>query len=187
MCMRLSSFLPGRMGQRTLMICGLVSVFSASVAHAQTAAPPAAAPAAAQAAPEPVDGLKITDADIAMIIYQVKPDKTADFEAVWAQAKQLYSTVDDADVKAIGTSFKIIKLAGTAADAPAQYWFYIDPVNHKASYDPTKLFFYIKPGFDPTTPGTQLMKREDADALYAKLSACLVGGPRLVKFSKIGG
>jgi len=186
--MRLSSFLPGRMSQRALVICGLLSVCGASVAHAQTAAPPAAAPAAApQAAPEPVDALKITDADIALIIYQVKPDKTADFEAVWAQAKQLYATVDDADWKAVGASFKMAKLNGTAAAAPAQYFFYIDPVNHKVSYDPTKLFYYIKPGADEKTPGMPLMKREDADALFAKLAACLAAGPNLVRLSRIGG
>jgi hypothetical protein len=116
----------------------------------------------------------------------VKPDKGADFEAAWGQIKQLYASVEDPGLKAVGASLKLMKPTSLPPTAGLQYWFFVDPVFKDTSYDFVKIVYYVKPGPDAATPGTPIMKREDQDALWNKLKDC-IQGINPIKFTKIGG
>ena len=176
--MRVWNYLSAQTSRRALMVLGLVAMMGTSVAHAQT--PAAAAPAAP-------DVMKI-DADAgttAAIVYTVKPDKTADFEAIWTQIKGLYATVDDPGLKSVGASIsRVLKLPTPQGVA---YWFFIDAVVKDQSYDWVKIVYFVKPSLDPSVPGVPLLKRdEEANPLWDKLKACIVGINPPIKFTKVG-
>lgn len=179
--MRVSRFLPVRLDRTVVMTLGAAALMALPAARAYAQDQQAQQPPAAQQPQE--DKMKI-DADAALIIYSVKPDKTADFESFWTQVKGLYAACDDPQMHQVGTSFKMYKVTTPSA---VNYWFIIDPVVKGASYDPTKIIYYVKPGPDANTPGTPLIPRADADALYQKLKDMIVGIAPPVPLSKVGG
>jgi len=107
------------------------------------------------------DTLKFTS-EAAIVLNLIKPDKAADFEAVWKDIKAKLASSDKPDLKAFGESLKIYKV-----DSPPNpqtgvtYLFICDPVSKAQSYNPTELLF--KSG---------AWTREEADAVFAKLKDC---------------
>ena len=161
--MSLSSLLM-RVGRRAVVTLGVMTVFAASIANAQTTP---AAPAAPQA-----DPLKFT-ADTVIMIFQVKPDKTADFESGFADMRGLMagSTIDD--MKALNASMTLYKV-----DIPNTplYIVYGNPVMKTMSYDLTKILYFTTPPAADAPAGSQptpAFKRDVVDAIYAKLSGAI--------------
>jgi hypothetical protein len=160
--------------RRTIVILGLAAfVSAASVAGAQDPptdgqAPSAPAPAAgagAQQAPAPAteDAFKFTT-DAAVVIWQIKPEATADFESVWNVIRsRAASATDSPEAKAIVDSMTLYRhVAPASATGPVAYFFQIDPVVKTATYDPTFLLF-----------NSGLFERPEADELFNKLSASI--------------
>jgi hypothetical protein len=117
-------------------------------------------PAAPQPAPPP-DALKL-NAEAAVLLNLIKPDKTADFEGTWKDIKAKLAASDKPDLKAFGENLKIYKLdAPPNAQTGVTYLFICDPASKTQSYSPTELLF--KSG---------VWTREEADALFAKLKDC---------------
>ena len=144
--------------RRTLVAMGLAALLCASSAvnaHGQ---------GAAAAKPDP---LKFTTDDV-IILYTIKADKSADFEAVWATLKDKLAKSEKADLKELGASISILKVNSVpdpaAPTAPAVYLFHLNPPSKTLSYDPVQIIY--SSGLFPV--------RADADAIYTKLGAAFV-------------
>jgi hypothetical protein len=146
------SFVTQPVSRLMMMTLAAVCVVStATIASAQE--PP---PAAAQAAPQP-DPMKFTSG-VALVLNEIKPEKTADFEAVWGEIKAGLAASQKPELQQQAGSFKIFKLG---IDLPAGtnhiYVFYINPVP-SLTFDPVKILYE-----------SGAFERAKADELYAKL------------------
>ena len=99
---------------------------SATTAFAQ-ATPPAAA---AQAAPT----ARMFASDAGMVLNFIKPDKTADFEAVMAKLKEGLQKSENPQRKQQAASWKVFKSPDPAANNNVLYVFVIDPAVKGADY-----------------------------------------------------
>lgn len=106
-----------------LVVCGL----SAGSAFAQQAAAPAQ-----QAAAPPAQRLFASDGG--MVLNFVKPDKTADFEAVIAKLKEALQKSTKPERKQQAASWKVFKSPEPAAGGNVLYVFIIDPSVKGADY-----------------------------------------------------
>ena len=167
------------LSRRTLFAVGVAALLcAASGIKAQPLQDPAPAQAKPDAKPDP---LKLSG-DHFILLYTIKPDKTADFESVWTTIKEKLAKNEKADLKELAESIKIYKVnAVVAAGAPPPtqvlYLFELNPPSKTLSYDPVKLIY--ESGSFPDRP--------EADALYKKLGESLAGGINLWPLSKVGG
>ena len=111
----------------------VVGTLSAATVFAQT--PPAqGAPAqpapAAQAAPT----ARTFASDAGMVLNFIKPDKTADFEAVMAKLKEALQKSPKPERKQQAASWKVFKSPDPAAGGNVLYVFMIDPAVKGADY-----------------------------------------------------
>ena len=121
-----------------LIAFGLVigAVSSSTVqAQAPAAQAPAAAPAAqapaAQAAPPTK---RVFASDAGMVLNFIKPDKTADFEAVIGKLKEALQKSAKPERKQQAASWKVFKSPDPAAGGNVLYVFMIDPSVKGADY-----------------------------------------------------
>ena len=111
------------------MALGLVvCTWSATSVHAQQ--PPAAPAQAAQAAPQ----TRTFPGDGGMILNFIKPDKTADFEAVMAKLKEALAKSEKPERKQQAASWKVFKSPDPAGGGNVLYVFMIDPSVKDADY-----------------------------------------------------
>jgi len=115
-------------------------------------------------------------ANTAMIMWQVKADKTADFESAWQAIKAKALAHSKPELKALGESLnKMYKLAVDPVTVPnvgpvVTYYFILDPASTAVSYDPSNLLF---------GEGMGLFERAEAEPVFNKLKDSLVGiGPQ---------
>jgi hypothetical protein len=138
----------------------------------QAAGQQPAAGGAAQA-----DPFKIT-ADNAIMIFQVDPAKTADWESAWMAIKdKLSKLTDHPDHKALAESINMFKVSTPSADPsqPALYVLHLSPPA-KISYAPNQ-FLYNPPG---------VIDRKEADEIYAKIAGAFKG-LNVLPLTKVGG
>ena len=103
----------------------VVGTLSATTAFAQ------AAPAAgAQAAP----AARLFASDAGMVLNFIKPDKTADFEAVMGKLKEALQKSEKPERKQQAASWKVFKSPDPAAGGNVLYVFMIDPAVKGADY-----------------------------------------------------
>jgi hypothetical protein len=133
-----------------------------------------AAPAQGAAAPAPPDQLKFTTGTGAMI-WQVKPEATADFEGFWAAIKTKFSGSMDADQKALGDGLKIYKIDASTPGGPIQYLVLADPAPKTISYNPSPSLLY----------DSKLFSADEAKALFTKLQNAIAGGINPLPLVKI--
>ena len=115
--------------------------------------------------------------DNVLMIFQVDPAKTADWESAWTTAKtKLSALTDKPDHKALGESIHMFKVSAASADAsaPAIYVLHLTPPA-KISYDPSKFLF-----------AEGVMPRPEADAIYAKIAGSFKG-LNVLPLTKVGG
>jgi hypothetical protein len=112
-------------------IAVVVGVISASTvyAQAQQAAPAPAQPAAAAQA----STKRVFASDAGMVLNFIKPDKTADFEAVMGKLKEALQKSDHPERKQQAASWKVFK-SPEPAGANVLYVFVIDPSVKDADY-----------------------------------------------------
>jgi len=134
---------------------------------------PQAAPAAA--APAQADPMKFSD-DHVMVLYQVKPDKTADFEAGISALKDKLSKAKP-ELKPVADSVNVFKVQGAASATSVVYLFEVNPVVKGQSYDLVQLIYY----------STAFPERPEADALYKKIGDSLFApGVNIWPLKKVG-
>lgn len=138
----------------TLALAALAIVATSATASAQE--PPPAQPQQA-AAPAQPDPMKFTSS-VAMIVNEIKPEKTADFEAVWTEIKAGLAASTKPELQQQAANFKIFKLG---MELPAGtnhiYVFYVQPVT-AVTFDPVKILYE-----------SGAFERAKADELYGKL------------------
>ena len=108
------------------IVFGIIAgALSATTAFAQ-----AAPAAAAQAAPT----TRVFASDGGMVLNFIKPDKTADFEAVVAKLKEALAKSAKPERKQQAASWKVFKSPDPAAGGNVLYVFIIDPSVKGADY-----------------------------------------------------
>jgi len=138
---------------------------------ALTAQRPGLAHGAAQA-----DPLKFTAARPVIIGWQVKVDKTKDFEDFWAGLRAVLAKSESADLKTFGDSLnRIYKVdAPPFADASGSqvvlYFVQLDPPSTAVSYNPS-LLIYTDPNGLRAALENPKMPRKDADDLFDKVKS----------------
>ena len=110
---------------RRIVFGFVVGALSATTAFAQ-----AAPAAAAQAAPT----ARTFASDGGMVLNFIKPDKTADFEAVVAKLKEALQKSTKPERKQQAASWKVFKSPDPAAGGNVLYVFVIDPSVKDADY-----------------------------------------------------
>jgi len=104
-----------------------VGVLAATSVQAQQATPPAQQAAAAPAK-------RVFASDAGLVLNFIKPDKTADFEAVMAKLKEALQKSDKPERKEQAKSWKIFKSPQPAAGGNVLYVFIMDPAVKDADY-----------------------------------------------------
>jgi hypothetical protein len=121
---------------RSIVLGIAAGMMAASTVYAQTPAaqtqtPPAQPPAQqAQAAP----AARTFGSDAGMVLNFIKPDKTADFEAIVAKLKEALQKSDKPERKQQAASWKVFKSPDQAAGGNVLYVFIIDPAVKGADY-----------------------------------------------------
>lgn len=95
---------------------GVMMVGTAQVARAQTPSPaqPTQQPEAAQAQSAPAENPTFT-APAGLLLVQIKPEKTADYEAMIQKLKDALSKSDKPERKAMAKAWKVFKASEPAA------------------------------------------------------------------------
>lgn len=159
-----SSVLPavGRRAIVAIVALGVAALLGATpVVRAQQPTP----------TPAPADPLKFNLDVPLLLIYSVKPDKTADFESVWAAIKDGLAKSEKPELKSFGEGLKLFKADTPAPPAgsppvPAIYVFQIDAPSKTISYNPVKLLYESEGG---------LFKYEVATPLFDKFKDTYTG------------
>jgi hypothetical protein len=122
------------------------------------------------------DPLKFTHEGNMLLVWQIKPDRVADFEQGWKTIKQALKDNANPDIKAFGDSFTISKV-NVPAGGPNMYVFQLMPVSNKYSYNPVALLFDTlkAPAADPAagaaaTPPAGTFTDEQAREIFNKIN-----------------
>jgi hypothetical protein len=154
------------------MAFGLVAgMLSATTVFAQQppagGAPAQQPPAAAQAAPA-----KRTFAnDGGMVLNFIKPDKTADFEAVIAKLKEALQKSEKPERKQQAASWKVFKSPDPAAGGNVLYVFTIDPAVKDADYTVSTILAEAFP--------------QEVQALYKQYAEAYASGQNFVNLTLV--
>jgi hypothetical protein len=143
-----------------------LSVISGGTLLARQDPPPQPAPKP----PEQADMLKFTQNTPHLIVWAVKSNKAADFEALWAAIQAQFAKSERPEVKEFASTFtnmyKVNAGAPSTPEAPVVYVFQIDKPSTTVSYNPGKIvydfLYFQKDGKEGGIP------RTEADAIFSK-------------------
>ena len=148
-----------RLGWMAVALVG--GVLSASALHAQ-------APAAqAQAAPT----ARVFGSDAGMVLNFIKPDKTADFEAVMAKLKEALQKSAKPERKQQAASWKVFKSPEAAQGGNVLYVFVIDPSVKGADYTVSNILAEVFPS--------------EVQALYKQYAEAYASGQNFVNLTLV--
>jgi hypothetical protein len=156
---------------RRIVFGFVAGALSATTGFAQTPPaqpPPAQPPAAAAAAPT----ARTFASDGGMVLNFVKPDKTADFEAVIAKLKEALNKSEKPGRKEQAKSWKVFKSPDPAAGGNALYVFIIDPAIKGADYTVSNI---LAEAFPPA----------EVNELYKQYAAAYASGQNFVNLSLV--
>ncbi len=95
------------------------------------------------------------DTDAGLLLFTVKPEAAADFEAFFAKVKEAMATSDKPEYKQMASGWRMYKVAEPAPPAPpaapnpAMYVMVIDPAVKGVDYDPRKILLDVMPTDEP--------------------------------------
>lgn len=104
------------------------------------------------------------------IQWQVKDEKSADFESAWVAIRTKLVASEKPELKALGESMTMFKSEVPAQNVPgvgmiSTYYFVLQPASKTNSYDPSKLLY----------ESGDLFPRAEADVIFNKLAESLAG------------
>jgi len=153
------------------MVFGVFAgALSAGTVFAQAAPaqqPPAQPPAAAAAAPT----TRTFANDGGMVLNFIKPDKTADFEAVVGKLKEALNKSEKPERKQQAASWKVFKSPDPAAGGNVLYVFVIDPSVKGADYTVSTILAEAFP--------------QEVNDLYKKYAESYASGQNFVNLSLV--
>jgi hypothetical protein len=132
---------------------------------------PAAAAPAQQA--QPVSNARVFPNDAGMVLNFIKPDKTADFEAVMAKLKEALNKSAKPERKQQAAGWKIFKSSDPAAGGNVLYVFIIDPSVKDADYTVSTLLV------------EGLGNNAETNALYTKYAGAYAQGQNIVNLTLV--
>jgi hypothetical protein len=147
---------------RRIVFGFVVGALSATTAFAQ-----AAPAAAAQAAPT----ARLFASDAGMVLNFIKPDKTADFEAVMGKLKEALSKSEKPERRQQAASWKVFKSPDPAAGGNVLYVFMIDPAVKGADYTVSTILAEAFP--------------TEVQALYKQYAEAYASGQNFVNLSLV--
>ena len=161
--------------RRILMAAGMSAMLVATSGVGVRAQDPPKPAAAAE--PDP---LKFDYNGPMILIFQVKPEKTADFEAFWPELRAGLSKSPNAELKAFADTLQPYRVQGSPL-----YLFRLESPSKTFTYNPRNLIY---DNINYTKPEEGLFTREQADKLFPKLSDSLnpQGGIQMWKLEKVG-
>lgn len=124
----------------------LIAALSPAMLSAQRGAPPQA-PAAPAAAQTPSYAFP---SGAGVLLFYVKPDKTAQFESVLARIDEALSKTPDPARHEQAASWRIYRSVESTSREAAVYMFVFDPAIAGADYDPVKLLSQELPAEAPS-------------------------------------
>jgi hypothetical protein len=151
----------GSAASRRTFVAGLLAaalVVGVNV-HAQQAAPAA-----------PADPFKFTS-DSGYFQFVVKPDKTAQFEAVWDAIFAKLGASDKPELKEVASSLHMYKLEGAAGATGVTYLFMADPASKTSSYSISPFLLFESGMF----PRGKADEAGTADQMFAQVSDAVSG------------
>jgi hypothetical protein len=171
--------------RRAGMVLGVMSLaLAGSSAQALQTPPPTQQgqqqppPAGQPAQPQQADPLKFTHSGDLILLWQIKPDRTADFESAWQEIRGALAKNPNPDLQAFGKSFTVQKV-NTPQGGPSIYVFVTQPVSTTYSYNPVTLLFETlkapapdpnaAAGTPPPAPPPGTFNYEQAQAIFKKL------------------
>jgi hypothetical protein len=142
-------------------------------AAAQSAPQPPAAPAtAAAAAPQAaVPASRRFTSDAGVMFSVIKPDKTADFEAVMARVKEGLGKSEDPKRKQQALSWRVLKGLEAGPGGNVVYIWLLDPAVKDEDYSITNILAEAFPN--------------EAQDLWAKYTACFVSGQVMLNLQQV--
>jgi hypothetical protein len=146
-----------------LLICG--SLMTASLGARQAPAAPSPQATAASAP-------RVFGSPTGVVLNFVKPDKTADFEAVVAKLKEALEKSANPQRKQQAAGWKVYKAAEPAAGGAALYMYIVDPVVKGADYSVSAI---LGEAFPP----------DQLTALYKQYSESYASGQNFVNLALI--
>lgn len=150
-----------------VFVIALAAVPAAAQPVPQIPAAPAPAPGQAAAAPQPaVPASRRFTSDAGVMFSVIKPDKTADFEAVMARVKEGLGKSDDPKRKQQALSWRVFKGLEPGPGGNVVYLWVMDPPVKDADYTVTEILREAFPN--------------EAQDLWAKYTACFVSGQTLL-------
>ena len=152
---------------RAMVLGILMSVVAASSLQAQTPATPAEPAAAAKTTPP---NARLFTSDGGLFLVFIKPDKTADYEAVMGRVKEALMKSENPVRKQQAASWKVFKSADPAG-ANALYVVMVDPAVKEADYDVVNILSEAFPA--------------EAQALYNQYVAALAQGLNIVNLTVV--
>jgi hypothetical protein len=157
------------------VVLGVAALLAAGVSARVLQDPP---PAGQAQAPAQKDQLKFSHSGDMILLWQIKPDRTADFESAWSEIRGALAKNPNADLQAFAKSFAVHKVQ-TPPGGPSIYVFIMQPASSSYSYNPVTLLFETlkAPTADPNAaagtpppaqpPGT--FTYEQAQVIFKKL------------------
>jgi len=169
------------MSRRALLVVGVIAISSATAVHVLKAQDATKAQDPAKPA-EPPDELKFDYDGPMLLVFQVKPDKTADFESFWPGLRAGLVKSPKADLKTFAETLQPYKVKGV----PGLYIMKLDSPSKTFTYNPGKLMY---DNINYEKPEEGLFTRAEADALFNKFKDSLVmpNGLQAWKLEKAGG
>ena len=119
-------------------------VFVSGVVLAGLTLAGASVAAAQEPAKEPAKPVLTLDGEAAIVILLIKPDKTADFEAVLAKYREAFGKSDNAKRKEQLAGLTFLK-SPTPVGGNTAYIFRVDPVVKGEEYDITRVIYEVFP------------------------------------------
>lgn len=143
--------------RRAVAFATLATLIAASGARAQESQPAQPAQAQAPAVTFALDG--------GLVFWQIKPDKTADFEYVMGKLKEALHKSEDPARKQLATGWRVYKVQEPAPGGNVYYLFLIEPAVKGADYSSAAMLKILYDTFP-----------SEAQDLYKKLTEASAGG-----------
>ncbi len=111
---------------------------------------------------------RVFTSDVGMLVNYIKPDKTADFEAVIQKLKDALARSGSPVRKAQAAGWRVLKMTEPLANGNVVYVFLIDPVAKDADYSPSRILAEAFP--------------DETVELFKRYQECFAGGVNLANY-----
>lgn len=157
----------GAVGVATALLLGAPARAEAQ----QPATPSATPPAAAQQAQAPAPA-RVFGSDAGMVLNFIKPDKTADFEAIVAKLKEALAKSEKPERRQQAASWKVFRAVEPGANGSVLYVFDVDPAVKGADYTVSTI---LAEAFPP----------EEVNTLYRQYAEAYAAGQNFVNLTLV--